>query len=304
MAGLVLDVKQLEHGLVARDRARTNGSRLHGVWLSAVGGAVLLLILALIATIAIKGSGRIDWEFLSNPPVEGMSAGGIWPMIRGSLLLMVGTLALTLPIGILGGVFLAEYAGHSKWVNLVKSAITSLAGTPSIIYGLFGFAVFVLMFKFGVSLMAGWLTLTIMSLPIVVLTTDEAIRAVPDSQVEGALALGMTRWQSMVRVVMPNAMPGIMTGLVLAVSRAAGEAPPILLTAGIYYSTVTPGLSWETLKQPVANLPYHLAEAYRQSSVIPEDIVWGTCLVLMSFVLFVNLGAILVRANMRRRKQQ
>ncbi len=304
MAGLVLDLGALQEGLVARDRSRATRSRTHGLGLSLVGGAVLLMILTLIFTIVFKGAGRIDWEFLSKPPIEGMSAGGIWPMIRGSLLLMVGTLALTLPIGVMGGVFLAEYAGRSRWVNLVKSAITSLAGTPSIIYGLFGFAVFVLMFKFGVSLFAGWLTLTIMSLPLVILTTDEAIRAVPDSQVEGALALGMTRWQAMSRVVLPNAVPGIMTGLVLAVSRAAGEAPPILLTAGIYYSTQTPGLSLETLRLPVANLPYHLAEAYRQSSVIPEDIVWGTCFVLMSFVLFVNLGAILVRAHMRKRKQQ
>jgi phosphate transport system permease protein len=304
MAGLVLDVAALESGLRARDRARARTSVAHSLWLSGVGLAILALILLTICTIFAKGVGTISWEFLSQPPVQGMTAGGIWPMIRGSLLLMAGTLVLTLPIGILGGLFLAEYAGHSKWVHLVKSAVTSLAGTPSIIYGLFGFAVFVLIMDFGVSLIAGWLTLCVMSLPIVVLTTDEAVRAVPDSQVEGALALGMTRWQAMLRVVLPHAMPGILTGIVLAVSRAAGEAPPILLTAGIYYSTVTPSLSLETWREPVANLPYHLAEAYRQSTTIPEGIVWGTCLVLMSFVLIVNLAAILVRANIRKKKEQ
>lgn len=304
MAGLVLDLAALESGIGARDLSRSRKSALHSLWLTGVGLALLLVIVLTIGTIFVKGVGSIDWEFLSAPPAQGMTAGGIWPMIRGSLLLMFGTLVLTLPIGILGGVFLAEYAGHSKWVHLVKSAVTSLAGTPSIIYGLFGFAVFVLIMGLGVSLVAGWLTLSVMSLPIVVLTTDESVRAVPDSQVEGALALGMTRWQAMYRVVLPHAMPGILTGIVLAVSRAAGEAPPILLTAGIYYSTVTPNLSFETWKQPVANLPYHLAEAYRQSEVIPEKIVWGTCLVLMSFVLVVNLAAILIRANIRRKNEQ
>ncbi len=304
MAGLVLDASTLQHAVKMRDRSRARMSTINSLWLSGVGVAILLVIVLTIGTIFVKGIGAINWEFLSAAPVDGMTAGGIWPMIRGSLLLMFGTLVLALPIGILGGLFLAEYAGRSKWVHLVKGAITSLAGTPSIIFGLFGFAVFVLIMDFGVSLIAGWLTLCVMSLPLVVLTTDEAVRAVPDSQVEGALALGMTRWQSMVRVVLPHAMPGILTGIVLAVSRAAGEAPPILLTAGIYYSTVTPSLSLETWREPVANLPYHLAEAYRQSTTIPEGIVWGTCLVLMSFVLIVNLAAILVRASIRRKKEQ
>lgn len=287
--------------LKARDRRRQGRDGLYRAGTAMVAGAVLVMVLALIGTIVVRGSAAIEWSFLSESPVEGMSAGGIWPMIRGSLLLTVGTFVLALPIGVLGGIFLAEYAGHSRWAQPVRAMVTSLAGTPSIIYGLFGMAVFVLMFKFNVSLLSGCLTLATMSLPLIVLTTDHAIRSVPDAIIDGALALGLTRSQAMFRVVLPRAMPGILTGVVLASSRAAGEAPPILLTAGIYYSTTTPSLSWDTLHQPVANLPYHLAEAYRQSAVIPERIVWGTCLVLMAFVLVVNLVAILVRGALRKR---
>lgn len=290
--------------LETRDRSRLRRDGLHRVAIGGVGLLLLAMIIALIGTIVLRGIGAISWEFLSQPPSDGMTAGGIWPMIRGSLLLMGGAFGLALPIGVLAGIFLAEYAGHSRWATPVRSAVTSLAGTPSIIYGLFGMAVFVLMFKFGVSLLAGWLTLATMALPLIVLTTDQAIRSVPDAIVDGALALGLTRSQAMFRVVLPLALPGILTGVVLATSRAAGEAPPILLTAGIYYSTVTPRLSLDTLTQPVANLPYHLAEAYRQSTVIPEKTVWGTCLVLMSFVLLVNFTAVLVRTRYRKRNVQ
>lgn len=300
MAGLVTGMPTLLE-LEARDRMRLRGNGVHRTLVSGVGLLLLAMIVALIGTIIVRGVGAIDWEFLSQPPTDGMTAGGIWPMIRGSLLLMAGSFGLALPVGVLGGVFLAEYAGRSRWAHAVRSGVTSLAGTPSIIYGLFGMAVFVLMLDFGVSLLAGWLTLATMSLPLIVLTTDHAIRSVPDAIVDGAIALGLTRTQAMFRVVLPRALPGILTGVVLATSRAAGEAPPILLTAGIYYSTVTPRLSLDTLKQPVANLPYHLAEAYRQSAVIPAKIVWGTCLVLMGLVLLVNLAAILIRVRYRTR---
>lgn len=302
MAGLVFDTMPSSASTAKRDKRRMQSDSRYMGAVSLASLCVIAGTMLLIATIAYKGIGSIDWQFLSESPSDGMSAGGIWPMIRGSLLLIAGTLLLTLPLGVLAGVFMAEYAGKSRWVHLVQSLVTSLAGTPSIVYGLFGFAVFVLMFKFGVSLLAGWLTLSVMSLPIVVLTTEEAIREVPDSLIDGGLALGMSRWQVVKRVMLPNALPGILTGLVLAVSRAAGEAPPILLTAGIYYSTVTPQLSFDTVKQPVANLPYHLAEAYRQSAVIPEHIVWGTCFVLMAFILVVNLTSIVVRYQIRKRK--
>lgn len=289
--------------LARRDDARKRKSNIYTGFLSMVGLLTAAVILALIGTIVVKGVPALTWEFLSSPPVDGMKGGGIWPMIRGSLLLMAGTLILVLPLGIFGGIFLAEYVGRSRIAAFFHACVTSLAATPSIIYGLFGLAVFVLLFGFKISLVAGWLTLTFFALPVIVLTTENAIRNVPDSLVEASLALGLTRWQTMRKVVLPNAMPGILSGVVLMTGRAAGEAPPILFTAGIYYSTAQLKFNKETLLQPVANLPYHLAEGYRQGGVIPEKTIWGTCLTLMLLVLLINLGAIILRSRMRWKLQ-
>lgn len=260
-------------------------------------------VLAIIGVIIVKGLPAISWSFLTSPPQEGMTAGGIYPMIRGSLLLMVGTLMIVLPIGVLGGIFLAEYAGNNLFSRVIHASIVSLAGTPSVIFGLFGLAVFVIMMKMGVSLMAGCLTLALFTLPSVVFTTENAIRSVPESFIEAGMALGLSRWQIMWKIALPNALPGILTGVVLSTGRAAGEAPPILLTAGIYYATGNLPKGWDILKQPVANLPYHLAEGYRQGGVIPEAIVWGTCLTLMLFVLSLNIWAIMVRLRVRRKQR-
>ncbi|MBX3118780.1 MAG: phosphate ABC transporter permease PstA [Fimbriimonadaceae bacterium] len=289
--------------LALRDAARMRKSRLYTSALSIVGVATALLILGLIMTILFKGAPAMSWQFLTSPPVDGMTAGGIGPMVRGSLLLMGGTLLLVLPLGIFGGIFLAEYVGRCRVAAFFNACVSSLAATPSIIYGLFGLAVFVLLFDFKISLLSGWLTLAFFALPVIVLTTENAIKNVPDSLIEASLALGLTRWQTIRKVVLPNAMPGILSGMVLMTGRAAGEAPPILFTAGIYYSTAQLGFSKDTLFQPVANLPYHLAEGYRQGGVIPEKTIWGTCLTLMMLVLVINLGAIILRSRMRWKLQ-
>lgn len=293
-----IDASQLE----LRDKARQDKSALYLIAIGIVGVAIAAIILGLVGTIIAKGLPAINWEFLSKEPTDGMTKGGIWPMIRGSMLLMGGTLVCVPVIGILGGVWLAEYAGGGRLPQAMRACVTTLAATPPIVYGLFGFAIFVLKWHLGVSLIAGWLTLSMMSIPVVVLTTESAIRSVPERFAEGAMALGLSKWQSIWRVILPNALPGIITGLVLAAGRAMGEAPPILLTAGIYYSTEKLSLGWQTLSRPVANLPYHLAEGYRQGGVIPEKIIWGTCLTLMLFVLVVNLGAIYVRARIRSKQ--
>lgn len=296
-----MEALALQHSaLTARDHSRRRADRMWTGAIAFAGVGVSIVIIALIGYIVVRGLPAITWEFLSQPPIEGMSKGGIWPMIRGSLLLMAGTLLIVLPLGILGGICLAEYAGQNAVTRLMRACVTSLAGTPSIIYGLFGLAIFVIMMKMGVSLMAGWLTLSLLALPVIVLSTEQAIKAVPDSLIEGSLALGLSRWQTMSRVVLPNAMPGILTGVVLSSGRAAGEAPPILLTAGIYFSSGPLVFGWQTLWQPVANLPYHLAEGYRQGGVIPEKIIWGTCLCLLLLVLLINLGAIIIRSRLRK----
>lgn len=291
-----------EEFVVARDirRQRISTGMLGSSAVAAAG--VFGIVLLIIATIVYKGAPAITWDFLSSAPSDGMTRGGIWPMLRGSILLMFGTLLLTLPIGIFGGIWLAEYAGDGRFSGALRACITALAGTPSIIFGLFGLAIFVLKMGLGTSLIAGWLTLALFSIPIVVLTTETAIRTVPESFEEAALSLGLSKWQTIRKVMLPTALPGIMTGLVFAASRAAGEAPPILLTAGIYYSTEKLALGLETLQRPVANLPYHLAEGYRQGGVIPEKIIWGTCLTLMLFVLTINLSALLIRARARAKQ--
>jgi phosphate transport system permease protein len=288
--------------VVRRDARRRNWDRASRWAVGAAGGITSAMIVLLLVAILIKGLPAINWEFLSSPPTNGMTAGGIWPMIRGSILLMAGAFIVALPLGVLAGVCLAEYAGQSQFARLMRASVTSLAGTPSIVYGLFGLAIFVLKFHMKISLLAGCCTLALFALPVIVLTTEQAIKMVPESFIDGGLALGLSRWQTIRRIVLPNALPGILTGVVLASGRAAGEAPPILLTAGIYYASGALTFGWETLKRPVANLPYHLAEGYRQGGVIPERTIWGTCLTLMLLVLLLNLASLIVRARLRRKQ--
>jgi phosphate transport system permease protein len=288
--------------LVARDASRHLGSSLYSGWLTFCMAVICVIVFGIIGTILWKGVPAISWEFLSTPPKEGMSQGGIWPQIKGSLLLMLGTFLFVLPVGVLGGIFLAEYAGGGRISRLIRGCVTSLAGTPSVIYGLFGLAVFVLAFGWKISLLAGWATLAVFAMPVIVLSTEQAIRMVPDSLVEGAIALGLTKWQAIWRVVLPHALPGIVTGMVLSSGRAAGEAAPIFLTAGIYFRSGDPPKGMEIVKSGIENLPYHLAEGYRQGGNIPQNIIWGTCLTLLLLVLFINLGAIIVRARVRRKQ--
>lgn len=292
--------------LEERDQRRKAKSVTYLGSISALAWLIVTISLLILGTIVVRGLPAISWEFLTTDPKEGMTAGGIGPMIRGTLLLMLGTFFIVLPVGILAGVFLAEYAGRGRWVQVAKGLITSLAGTPSVIYGLFGLAFFVIWFKQlgitdGSSLLAGWLTLSLMALPVIVLSTETALRGVPDAHVDGALALGMTKWQTIWRVSLPYALPGILTGIVTSVSRVAGEAPPILFTAGIFFTTEQFTWSTDLIKKPVMNLPYHLTEGFRQPGTFKEQQIWGTCLVLLSLILLLNLTAILFRARSRAR---
>lgn len=291
-----------EDQLKLRDASRHRSSGLYSLWLGLCMTVIGLVIVAIIGTILVKGVPAISWEFLSTHPKEGMSQGGIWPQIKGSLLLMLGTFLFVLPVGILGGVFLAEYAGDGKLARIIRGCVTSLAGTPSVIYGLFGLAVFVLAFGWKISLLSGWATLAVFAMPVIVLSTEQAIKQVPDSMVEGAIALGLTKWQAIWRVILPNSISGIVTGLVLSTGRAAGEAAPIFLTAGIYFRSGEPPKGLDVVKTGIENLPYHLAEGYRQGGNIPQNIIWGTCLTLLLLVLLINLGAILIRARVRRKR--
>jgi len=297
----VVPVAEWEVLAARQDVRRARKNALLTSIFGAVGLATVLLVFVLVAIIAYKGAPTISWEFLTQPPREGMSAGGVAPMILGSLLLMLGAFLLATPLGVFGGICLAEYGERSRLMRLMHASVAALAGTPPIVYGLFGLAIFVLKFHFGVSLIAGWCTLTLFCVPSIVLTTESALKTVPAALIDGGLALGLSRWQTLWRIALPYALPGILTGIILSLGRAVGEATPVLFTASVYYSTAEMTLGWDTLRQPVANLPYYLAEGYRQPGVVPERLIWGACLTLIILTLLLNAGAILIRSRMRRR---
>jgi len=297
----VVPVAEWEVLAARQDVRRARKNALLTIIFGAVGLATVLLVFVLVAIIAYKGAPTISWEFLTQPPREGMSAGGVAPMILGSLLLMLGAFLLATPLGVFGGICLAEYGERSRLMRLMHASVAALAGTPPIVYGLFGLAIFVLKFHFGVSLIAGWCTLTLFCVPSIVLTTESALKTVPAALIDGGLALGLSRWQTLWRIALPYALPGILTGIILSLGRAVGEATPVLFTASVYYSTAEMTLGWDTLRQPVANLPYYLAEGYRQPGVVPERLIWGACLTLIILTLLLNAGAILIRSRMRRR---
>ncbi|MGD9143151.1 MAG: phosphate ABC transporter permease PstA [Dehalococcoidia bacterium] len=259
---------------------------------------VVIPVIFIIVYIIINGAGAITWDFLSQSPMQSGRAGGILPAILGTFYLMLGTIIVALPLGIMAGIYLSEYARDNWLTRTVNMAIVNLAGVPSIVYGLFGLGVFVLMFQFGMSLISASLTLACQALAMTVTTSREAILAVPREYREGSLAIGATRWQTIWNVVLPQARPGIITGAVLAMSRAAGETAPILVVGAAFF---LPGLPQSPLDQFMA-LPYHLYTVAEQVSLIPETTKWGVALVLLAVVLSFNVLATIIRLRSRRRR--
>ncbi|MBU0633521.1 MAG: phosphate ABC transporter permease PstA [Candidatus Omnitrophota bacterium] len=261
---------------------------------------LVILPVALIIVIIIKnGIGAISWEFLSAAPRMGMRAGGIFPAIVGTLYLVLGTMIFALPIGILSAIYLTEYAKENMLTRLIKLAIINLAGVPSVVYGLFGLGLFVIFFKFGASILAGSLTLAIMTLPVIITTAKEALDSVPLSFREASFALGANRWQTIRFAVLPHALPGILTGTILGIGRAAGETAPILFTAAAFY---LPRLPKSVFDQVMA-LPYHLYVISTQVPNVKLEVRYGTAFVLIAMVLSMNLVAIVVRSHFRRKKK-
>ena len=264
-----------------------------------VAAAVVIPIFLVIAFIFVNGIKAISWEFLTQAPRNGMTEGGIWPAILGTLLLTIGAAIFVLPFGIGAAIYLAEYAGDNWLTRAIHSAIVNLAGVPSIVYGLFGLGAFVLFFDFGTSIIAGALTLGLMTLPIVISTSEEAILSVPQSFRTVSYSLGATRWQTVRHQVLPNAMPGILTGVILGLARAAGETAPILFTVAAFY---LPDLPKSIFDQTMA-LPYHLYVISTQVPGMPLSIQYGTALVLLLIVLFFTLIAAVIRSFMRRQRE-
>ncbi len=264
--------------------------------------ATLLIVVpvGLIVVIIIqKGLPAINWQFLSDIPRQGMRAGGIFPAIVGTIYLVIGAIIFALPIGLLSAIYLSEYSKDNLLNRLIKLAIVNLAGVPSVVYGLFGLALFVVFFKFGASILSGSLTLGIMILPVIITTSREALESVPYSFREVSLSLGASKWQTIRHIVLPNAIPGILTGTILGLGRAAGETAPILFTVAAFY---LPRLPSSIFDQAMA-LPYHLYVISTQVPNVDEKIRYGTAFVLLALVLFMNLVAIIIRYKFRKKKK-
>jgi phosphate transport system permease protein len=260
---------------------------------------VVLPILVLVGYIILQGGSALSWEFITAMPRDGMRAGGVWPAIVGTVLLTLGTAVFAVPVGVAVAVYLAEYARDTFFTRLVRLAIINLAGVPSVVYGLFGLGLFVIFLQFGTSILAGSLTLAIMTLPVIISTAEEALRAVPQSFRVVSFSLGGTRWQNIRRIVLPQALPGILTGVILGLERAAGETAPILFTVAAFF---LPRLPHSLFDQTMA-LPYHLFVISTQVPGMPVRIQYGTALVLLVFVLSMNVLAAVTRSRFRRRRQ-
>ena len=261
------------------------------------------LIVFVIASIIIKvlwnGLPVINWEFLTTMPKRGGSEGGILPAIVGTLFLALGTIGIALPLGMATAVYLSEYAKVGRFTRTVRLAIVTLAGVPSIVFGLFGLGLFVIFLRFGASILAGCLTLACMILPIIIVSSEEALRAVPQSLREGSLALGATKWQTIYKNVLPYSISGMLTGSILGIGRAAGETAPILLTVAAFYLPKLP----KSVFDQVMALPYHLYVLATQHPDIEKvrPMQYATALVLLVLVLGVNLVAILFRIHIRKK---
>ncbi|MGD8369564.1 MAG: phosphate ABC transporter permease PstA [Desulfobacterales bacterium] len=261
-----------------------------------VNGAALFVILFFMFK---NGIGAINWTFLSQPPIDSMTRGGILPCIVGTLALSLGAIVIAMPIGVASAIYLNEYARPGKALRIIRLGINNLAGVPSIVFGLFGLALFVVYFKMGVSIAAGALTLGAMTLPVIIGSTEEALRAVPDTYREASLGLGATKWQTIYRVVLPAAMPGILTGGILGISRAAGETAPIMFTAAVFFTPTMP----TSIFDEVMALPYHIYVLATAGTEIAKTrpLQYGTALVLIALVLGMNLVAIVYRSHLRKK---
>jgi phosphate transport system permease protein len=261
--------------------------------------SVVIPLVLVIAYIIVQGIGAVNWEFIFAAPRNGMREGGIFPALVGTVWLTIGTAVASIPLGVGAAVYLAEYAADNWFTRTIRLAIINLAGVPSVVYGLFGLGLFVLFLRFGMSIVAGSLTLGLMTLPVIISTTEQALLAVPQSFRVVNASLGGTAWQGIRKVILPQALPGIMTGVILGLERAAGETAPILFTVAAFF---LPRLPHSIFDQTMA-LPYHLFVISTQVPGMPIKIQYGTALVLMVFVLTMNLGATLIRRYYRRRRQ-
>ena len=283
-------------------RLTINRHLMERIGFTAITVMAMITVLPIVGTviyILAQGLPAISWEFLSGFPHDGMRAGGIFPAIIGTLYLTIGTAIFSVPLGIAAAIYLSEYASDTPLTRTIRIAIINLAGIPSVVYGLFGLGLFVLFLNFGTSILAASLTLSIMTLPVIISTAEEALRSVPQSFRTVSISLGATRWQTIRRIVLKEALPGILTGVILGLERAAGETAPILFTGAAFFLPRLPGSPFDATMA----LPYHLFVISTQVPEMPIQIQYGTALVLLVFVLTMNLIATVIRSRARAKRQ-
>jgi phosphate transport system permease protein len=262
---------------------------------------ITLTLLGILSYVFIHGFRAISWDFLTLPPTDSMTKGGIMPAIVGTLYLTIGAIALALPLGVVSAIYLTEYAKQGRLIRMIRVGVNCLAGVPSVVFGLFGLGFFVVFLKFGSSILAGSLTLGILILPTIIGASEEALKSVPQTFREASLALGVSKWNTISRIVLPSALPSILTGAILGVGRAAGETAPIMFTAAAFFTAILP----RSIFDEVMALPYHIYVLATAGTNIEltRPLQFGTALVLISLVLGIDLIAILIRSAIRRKKR-
>jgi len=273
--------------------------KLFRLALGSMTGILILPVILILCTLIYKGGPIISFEFLFASPTNGMTAGGIFPALLGTVLLVIVALLASVPLGVAAAIYLSEYAPDNWTTRAINLAIINLAGVPSIVHALFGVGAFVIFFKFGTSILAASLTLAIMTLPVVIVATKESLQAVPMAFREACWNMGATRWQTIRRVVLPNAVTGILTGVILEVSRTAGETAPIMFTGAAFFLPLLPqGVFDQTMA-----LSLHLFVVSTQVPGMPEQLPFGVALVLISMVLVMNSLSIALRMYLRGKKK-
>jgi len=265
--------------------------------------AVLLLLSlgGLLTYIFMNGFRAITWDFLTLPPTDSMTKGGIMPAILGTLYLTLGAISVSLPLGIVSAIYLTEYAQQKRVVRIIRIGVNCLAGVPSVVFGLFGLGFFVVFLQLGSCILSGALTLGILILPTIIGATEEALKSVPQTFREASLALGVSKWLTIWKIVLPSALPGILTGSILGIGRAAGETAPIMFTAAAFFTAKLPGSVFDE----VMALPYHIYVLATAGTFIDQTrpLQYGTVLVLVFLVLGIDLVAIVIRSAMRKNKR-
>lgn len=301
-----------------RYNTRANGNRIRDFHPSAlkwryIKQALFFALLRLSATVIalvlggilvflfVNGFMAVNWEFLTQFPTDSMTRGGIMPAIAGTFYLTIGAIIVALPLGVMSAVYLNEYAKYGPVVRIIRIGVNNLAGVPSVVFGLFGLGFFVVFLQFGSCILSGALTLGILILPTIIGASEEALKSVPQTFREASLALGVSKWQTIWRIVLPTALPGILTGSILGVGRAAGETAPIMFTAAAFYTAKLPNSVFDE----VMALPYHIYVLATAGTHIDETrpLQYGTALVLVALVLGVDLIAIVIRSYIRRKKR-